>query len=79
MIAKPTASYDAEADAIGIYFVPEGAQYAGSEEVAPGLVLDFDTDGRVIGVELLDVRRLLATGSTAETFEADAVEKPAAE
>jgi uncharacterized protein YuzE len=54
------ASYDPEADAIGVYFAPEGAVYAASEEVAPGLTLDFGADGRVIGLEILGVRRLLA-------------------
>jgi uncharacterized protein YuzE len=62
-MTKPTATYDAEVDAISVRFAPEGAQYVESEEVAPGVVLDYDTDGRVIGVELLYVRDLLATGS----------------
>jgi uncharacterized protein YuzE len=61
-MTKPTATYDAEVDAISVRFAPEGAQYVESEEVAPGVVLDYDTDGRVIGVELLYVRDLLATG-----------------
>ena len=56
---KGSATYDPEADAIGIYFAPEGAVYDGSEEIAPGLTLDFDRDGRVIGVEILGVRAFL--------------------
>ena len=36
-----------------------------SDEVAPGVVLDFDKQGRVIGVELRYVRDLLARGSSA--------------
>jgi uncharacterized protein YuzE len=28
----------------------------GTEEVAPGVMLDFDADGRVIGIEVLGVR-----------------------
>jgi uncharacterized protein YuzE len=62
-MTKPTATYDAEVDAISVRFAPEGAQYVESEEVAPGVVLDYDTDGHVIGVELLYVRDLLATGN----------------
>jgi uncharacterized protein YuzE len=62
-MTKPTATYDPEVDAISVRFAPEGAQYVESEEVAPGVVLDYDMDGRVIGVELLYVRDLLATGS----------------
>jgi uncharacterized protein YuzE len=64
------AAYDPEADAISVRFAPLGARYAESEEVAPGVVLDFDEDGRVIGVELLYVRDLLAAGraqATADT------------
>lgn len=59
-MSKPTAVYDAEADAIAVRFVPEGARYAESEEVAPGVVLDYDQQGRVIGVELLNVHELMA-------------------
>ena len=62
-MTKPTATYDPEVGAISVRFAPEGARYVESEEVAPGVVLDYDTDGRVIGVELLYVRDLLATGS----------------
>jgi uncharacterized protein YuzE len=72
---KGRASYDPDADAIGVYFAPEGAEYDGSDEVAPGVVLDYDKQGRVIGVELLHVRKLLAQGSLADVNKAA---KPAA-
>ena len=62
-MTKPTVTYDPEVDAISVRFAPEDAHYVESEEVAPGVVLDYDTDGRVIGVELLYVRDILATGS----------------
>lgn len=39
------ATYDAEADAILVRFAPDGATYAESEEVAPGVVLDYDAPG----------------------------------
>jgi uncharacterized protein YuzE len=68
------ATYDAEADAISVRFAPDGATYAESEEVAPGVVLDYDAQGRVIGVELLYVRDLLAADGTRTT-----AAKPAAE
>jgi uncharacterized protein YuzE len=48
-------SYDPEADAMFIWFGPEGIKSAGTEEVAPGVMLDFDSEGRVIGIEVLDV------------------------
>lgn len=61
-MSKPSVTYDPEADAIAVRFAPEGVCYYESEEVAPGVVLDYDADGRVIGVELLYVRDLLASG-----------------
>ena len=60
-MSQPTVTYDPEVDAIAIRFAPEGARYVESEEVAPGVVLDYDTEGRVIGVELLDVTDLLSS------------------
>ena len=59
-------TYDPEADAIGIYFKPDGAEYADSEEIAPGVSLDYDTEGRVIGVEILGVRRIVSDHNTQE-------------
>ncbi len=65
--------YDPEADAFAVQFGPKGA-YVESEEVAPGVILDFDKAGQVIGIEVLDVRRRMAV-PVAE----DAAEKPTAE
>jgi uncharacterized protein YuzE len=48
-------SYDPEADAMFVWFGPEGVKSAGTEEVSPGIMLDFDGEGRVIGIEVLDV------------------------
>ncbi len=48
-------SYDPEADAMFVWFGPEGIKSAGTEEVSPGIMLDFDSEGRVIGIEILDV------------------------
>ena len=55
-MSKPTRTYDAKADAIAVSFAPDGARFAESEEVAPGVVLDHDERGQVISVELLNVR-----------------------
>ncbi|HEY3910199.1 MAG TPA: DUF2283 domain-containing protein [Stellaceae bacterium] len=49
------SSYDPEADAMFVWFAPAGVKSAETEEVAPGVMLDFDSDGRVIGIEVLDV------------------------
>jgi uncharacterized protein YuzE len=48
-------SYDPEVDAMFVWFGPGGIKSAGTEEVSPGMMLDFDSDGRVIGIEVLDV------------------------
>ena len=53
-------SYDPEADAMFVWFVPEGTLAARTEEVAPGILLDFDESGRVIGIEVLDVSERMA-------------------
>ena len=42
-------------DAMFLWFGPEGMTSARTEEVAPGIMPDFDEDGRVIGIEVLDV------------------------
>ncbi len=48
-------SYDPEADAMFVWFGPEGVKSAETEEVAPGVMLDFDESGEVIGIEILYV------------------------
>jgi uncharacterized protein YuzE len=49
-------SYDPEADAIFIWLGPEGVISAETKEVSPGVMLDYDASGRLIGIEVLDVR-----------------------
>ena len=54
-------TYDPAADAMYLYLTElaaGAAEVARTEEVAPGLMLDFDRDGRVIGIEVLLVSRL---------------------
>ena len=58
-------SYDPEADAMFLWFGPEGTRSSRTEEVAPGIMLDFDDQSRVIGVEVLDVRERMAMTTTA--------------
>ena len=45
-------TYDPEADAMSVWFADPGVVAAATEEVAPGVMLDFDCDGQVIGVEV---------------------------
>lgn len=36
-----------------LYFRLDESAIAASEEVQPGVILDFDTNGKVVGVEIL--------------------------
>jgi uncharacterized protein YuzE len=47
--------YDQQADAM--YIRLRVGVVAESEEVRPGVVLDFDTQGQVLGIEMLDVSK----------------------
>ena len=44
---------DKESDAL--YFRLDETRIVESEEIRPGVILDFDSDGRVVGVEFLHV------------------------
>ncbi len=52
--------YDSQADAA--YFKLGDATVLESEEVAPDVILDFDKDGRLVGVEVLHAQARLAPG-----------------
>lgn len=49
--------FDEAADAL--YIRLDEAAIEGSEEVTPGVVLDFDAANRVVGIEILKVRERL--------------------
>lgn len=49
---------DREADALYLALGP--ATVARSEEVSPGIIVDSDAEGRVIGIELLHLSRRAA-------------------
>ena len=51
-------TYDPEANAAYIRFSPE--QVEESEEVSAGIVLDYDADGRIVGIEVMDARAHLS-------------------
>lgn len=59
------ASYDSETDALIIRW---GGSVSETDEIEPGLMLDYDDEGNVIGVELLNasqkVEHLSALGQT---------------
>jgi uncharacterized protein YuzE len=66
-------SYDPEADAFAARFAPYGAVTAETREVAPGVMLDFDSEGSVIGIEVLSLR-LRMSGTYRGRQEAKAAE-----
>ncbi|MCX7209449.1 MAG: DUF2283 domain-containing protein [Burkholderiales bacterium] len=47
--------YDQQADAM--YIRLRAGSVAESDEVRPGVVLDFDAEGQVLGIEMLDVSK----------------------
>lgn len=49
--------YDSATDAAYLRFSSE--RVVESEEVAPGIVLDFDAQGRMVGMEVLQAREHL--------------------
>ncbi len=55
---SPTVHYDRDSDAAYIRFAPE--KIAESEEVSDGIVLDYDADGRIVGMEVLEASRHLS-------------------
>jgi uncharacterized protein YuzE len=58
-------SYDPEADAMFFWFGPEGVKSVETQEVAPGIMLDLDSEGRVIGIEVLDLSERMTQGKAA--------------
>jgi uncharacterized protein YuzE len=57
--------YDPEADALYVRFAD--SPVVESEEVADGVVLDFDAEGRIVAFEFLDASKHLAAGAKLPT------------
>ncbi|WP_101102095.1 DUF2283 domain-containing protein [Macromonas bipunctata] len=47
--------YDPQADAL--YIRMASGKVAETEEVRPGLMLDYDENGKILGIEMLDVSK----------------------
>lgn len=58
---RPETTYDPEADAVYFRF-SESKDYAETTEVAPNVMLDFDHEGRLLGMEVLGAAKVLAPG-----------------
>ena len=56
--------YDREADILYVRFAD--AEIVESEEVSPGVVLDFDAEGRIVAVEFQKAEAHLARGVALE-------------
>ncbi len=54
-------SYDKECDAMSITFCETSVT---SQRVADGVALDFDAEGHLAGIEILDAVRRFGTGDT---------------
>ena len=53
--------YDAEADALYVRFSETAV--VESQEVSDGVVLDFDSEGRIVAIELLDATKHVTAGA----------------
>lgn len=56
-------TYDPEADALYVRLAPKGTAVEETREVQPGVMLDFDGLGRLVGIEVLDVERRQGRGA----------------
>jgi len=54
-------TYDLEIDAL--YVRLADTPVIESEEVSAGVVLDYDADGRIVAIELLDASKHVASGA----------------
>lgn len=54
----PSVVYDAKTDAAYIRFSDGTVQE--SEEVSPGIVLDYDSNGHIVGMEVLAAKKHLS-------------------
>jgi uncharacterized protein YuzE len=57
-------NYDPVIDALYVRFAETPIE--GSEEVAPGIILDFDAEHRLVAIEVLDARSKLTAGAVPE-------------
>ena len=44
-------------DSAALYFRLDEREIVDSEEVQPGIILDFDVQGQVVGIEMLEISK----------------------
>lgn len=57
-------TYDAEVDVLRILF--NDAPIEESDEEKPGMILDYDSDGNIVGLEILDASQRVENPRTLE-------------
>ena len=60
-------SYDPEADAFHARFAPDPTEIAATQDVVPGVMLDLDAAGNLVGFEVPSVRPRAAGGDGADS------------
>ena len=55
------ATYDSETDALYVRFAE--TTIVDSDEVAHGVILDFDSDGKIVAVEFLEASKHITAGA----------------
>lgn len=58
--------YDNKADVLYFNLAPDDVRAARTETVAPGIFVDLDRDGKVIGIELLEASSVLGSNPRVE-------------
>ena len=54
--------YDPTGDILLITLRERKGHYAESDEVAPGVIVDFDEEGTPLAIEILNARRVMGSG-----------------
>ena len=54
-------TYDKDANALYVYFSDEKIDR--TEELRPGIILDLDAHGRIVGMEMLDAKAQLSAAA----------------
>jgi uncharacterized protein YuzE len=64
-------TYDSEVDVLHVLF--SNAPIEESDEDKPGVILDYDKDGNVVGVEILDAQKRLGGREDVRNVELEGV------